>query len=221
MTFMQFSILVPMVVVWRRRRHFSPPVQVLSWYVYISAFFALGARLSAIYLHNNLFFIIGFNVAKVLLFVAVYRLVLIGQRTRRVLAITTLVALGTVAASLALSLGHAMAVSRVVQCTLLAGFALMYLEQKLNQFSEQRFSNDPIWLLGVGQLIYSAATVSGFSLEILFPFNETIITYFSMLSTSLASLVFNCFITVAFLRATPGALVPVAVPDSKSQLVIS
>ena len=220
-TVMQFSILVPMAVVWWRRRNFSPPVEVLSWYVYISAFSALGARLSAIYLHNNLYFLIGFNVSKVLLLAAVYRLVLTGPRTRRVLAVATLVALGIVVASFALDTARTVTVSRVVQCAVLAGFALAYLEQGLNRGSGHKFSRDPIWLLSLGQLIYSAATVSAFSIEFVTLFKGTIFNEFSALSFSLASLAFNYFLTLAFLRATPAmpALAPVA--SVESQLIAS
>ncbi|MBH8567698.1 hypothetical protein KB206_02305 [Microvirga sp. STS02] len=220
-TVMQFSILVPMVVVWARRRNFSPPVKVLSLYVYISAFFALSARLSAIYLHNNLLFLIGFNVAKVLLLVAVYRLVLTAPRTRRLLAIATLAGLGIVAASFVLGLPRAVTVSRVVQCALLAGFALAYLEQGLNRTDNRRFNGDPIWLLSVGQLIYSAATVSTFSIEIVTLFKGSIFNTFSALSFSLASLVFNYFLTLAFLRATPGVPPRLVAPNVESRLVAS
>ena len=220
-TVMQFSILVPMVVVWWRQRHFSPPVKVLSWYVYISAFFALGARLSAIYLHNNLFFVIGFNVSKVLLLAAVYRLVLTGPRMRRVLAGATVVAFGITAASFALGTAQAVTVSRVVQCALLAGFALAYLEQGLNRSNHHRFSHDPIWLLSLGQLIYSATTVSAFSIEIVTLFKNPLFSQFTAISFSLASLVFNCFLTLAFLRATPEVPAPAAVAESRSQLIPS
>lgn len=221
MTVMQFSILVPMVVVWWRQRHFSPPVKVLSWYVYISAFFALSARLSAIYLHNNLFFLIGFNVSKVLLLAVVYRLVLTGPRTRRVLAVATVVALGIVVASFALGTAQTVTVSRVVQCAVLAGFALAYLEQGLNRSNNHRFSHDPIWLLSLGQLIYSATTVSAFSIEIVTLLRNPLFSQLTAVSFSLASLVFNYFLTLAFLRATPGAPTPTAVTAVKSQLIAS
>lgn len=217
-TFMQFSILVPMVVVWWRRRHFSPSVKVLSLYVYLSAFFALGARLSAIYLHNNLFFLVGFNVTKVLLLAAVYQLVLTGPRTRRVLAVATLVALGIMAASFAFGTAQAVTVSRVVQCALLAGFALVYLEQGLNRTDNQKFSHDPIWLMSVAQLIYSATTVSTFSIEIFNMVNVSIFSHISAFAFSLASLSFNYFLTLAFLRATPGVPVPAAVVSGRSQV---
>ena len=220
-TFMQFSILVPMVVVWWRQQHFSPAVKMLSWYVYLSAFFALSARLSAIYLHNNLFFLIGFNVTKVLLFAAVYRLVLTGPRIRRVLAIATLVALGIVAASFALDTARTVTVSRVVQCAMLAGFALAYLEQGLNRGGTYKFTHDPIWLLSVGQLIYSATTVSAFSVEFVTLFNGDIFNNISSLSFSIAGLVFNYFLTLAFLRATPNVPASAAITAAKGRLVAS
>lgn len=216
-TFMQLSIVVPMVVVWWRRRHFSPSVKVLSLYVYLSAFFALGARLSAIYLHNNLLFLIGFNVGKVLLLAAVYRLVLTGPRMRRVLAVATLAALGIVAASFAFDTAKAVTVSRVVQCAVLAGFALAYLEQRLNRTDAQTFSHDPIWLMSVAQLVYSATTVSAFSIEIFTLSRPSIFSNISGFSFITASLFFNYLLTLAFLRATPDVTVPVAVASVRSQ----
>ncbi|MBU6122758.1 hypothetical protein [Hymenobacter siberiensis] len=219
-TFMQFSILVPMVVVWWRRQHFSPAVKVLSWYVYISAFFALGARLSGIYLHNNLFFLIGFNVTKVLLFAAIYRMVLTAPRMRRVLAVATLVALGIVAASFALDTARTVTVSRVVQCAVLAGFALVYMEQGLNRIGNYKFSHDPIWLLSVGQLIYSATTVTAFSIGFVALFRGDIFDKMSALSFSIGGLALNYFLTLAFLRAKPDVPAPAAVAG-RSRLVSS
>ena len=109
--------------------------------------------LSNTYLHNSPCFLIGFNVAKVLLLAAMCRLVLTGPRTRRVLAAAVVVALGIVVASFALDTARTVTVSRVVQCVLLAGFALVYLEQELNRGSNHKFSYNPIWLLSLGRLI--------------------------------------------------------------------
>ncbi|MGY3089523.1 hypothetical protein ACVWYF_002571 [Hymenobacter sp. UYAg731] len=221
MTLMQLSILVPMVVVWRRRAHFPPPVRLLSWYVYISAFFVITARLSAIYLHNNLYFLIGFNVTKMLLFAAVYRQVLTSPRMRRVLAIATIAALGTVAGTFALGAAQALAVSRVAQCALLAGFALAYLEQLLNRADNRRLSQDPLGLLSLGQLIYSATTVSVCSLDIVTQSYMPVIHLFSDVFLASAGLAFNYFLTMAFLRATPDTPVPIAVAAAKNRLVTS
>ena len=81
------------------------------------------------------------------------RLVLTGPRTRRVLAAAVVVALGIMVASFALDTARTVTVSRVIQCALLAGFALVYLEQELNRGSNHKFSYNPIWLLSLGRLI--------------------------------------------------------------------
>ena len=88
-----------------------------------------------------------------LLLAAVYRLVLTEPRTHRMLAAAMVVAPGIVVASFALDTARTVTVSRVVQCALLAGFALVYLEQELNRGGNHKFSHDPIWLLSLGQLI--------------------------------------------------------------------
>ncbi|GAB3869324.1 hypothetical protein GCM10028824_16080 [Hymenobacter segetis] len=221
MTFMQLSILVPMVVVWQRRKHFPPPVKLLSWYVYISAFFVISARLAAIYLHNNLYFLTGFNVTKMLLFAAVYRLVLTSPRMRRVLTIATVVALCTVAGALAFGAAQALPVSRVVQCALLAGFALAYLEQLLNRADNRRLSQDSLGLLSLGQLIYSATTVSVFSLEVAIQDSWPVFHLFSDIFMASAGLALNYFLTLAFLRATPDIPAPAAVAVAGGRLVVS
>jgi hypothetical protein len=219
MTFMQFSIVVPMVVVWQRQTHFSPPVKLLSWYVYLSAFFVISARLAAVYLHNNLYFLIGFNVTKMLLFAAVYRLVITSPRMRRVLNIATVVALGTVAGTLAFGAAQALPVSRVVQCALLTGFALAYLEQLLNRTDNKKLSHDPLGLLSLGQLLYSATTVSVCSLDIVSQDSWLVIHLFSDTFLASAGLAFNYFLTLAFLRATPD--IPAAVAVADGRLVVS
>lgn len=221
MTFMQFSILVPMVVVWRRWAHFSPPVKQLSWYVYISAFFALSARLSAIYLHNNLYFLIGFNVIKMLLFAAVYRLVLTSPRMRRVLTVATVVAFSTVAGAFAFGAAQTLTISRVVQCALLAGFALVYLEQLLKNANNKKLNQDTMGLLSLGQLIYSATTVSVFSLDIMAQSAWPGVHLFCDAFLVIAGLAFNYFLTLAFLRATPEIPASNPTATAKGRLVTS
>lgn len=221
MTLMQLSILVPMVVVWQRRTHFSPPVMLLSWYVYISVFFVVSAKLSAAYLHNNLYFLIGFNVTKMLLFAAVYRLVLTSTRMRRVLAVATVVALGTVAGTFAFGAAAALAVGRVAQCALLAGYALAYLEQLLSRADSRTLGQDPLGLLSLGQLIYSATTVSVCSIDIVAQDHWPVIHLFSDVFLASAGLAFNYFLTLAFLRATPEvpALAPPASTRHQDQVI--
>ncbi|GAB3857034.1 hypothetical protein GCM10028822_30110 [Hymenobacter terrigena] len=220
LTVMQLSILVPMGVVWWRKAQFSPPVKRLSWYVYISVFFVVTTRLSAFYLHNNLYFITGFNVSKMLLFAAVYRLVLTERWMRQALAVGTVIAISTVLASFAMGAAQAVTVSRVMQCALLAAFALAYIEQRLHQVDSRKLRNDPMWLLGLGQLIYSATTVSAFSIDIVFNFYLPLLNAISSLCCSVAALVFNYFLTLAFLRAAPDIPAPTAAAIAETRLAV-
>ena len=61
----------------------------------------------------------------------------------------------------------AITVSRMTQSAVLAAFALVYLKQLLSRPNTVSLSRDPIWLLSVGQLLYSAGTVTAFSLDYL------------------------------------------------------
>lgn len=54
--------------------------------------------------------------------------------------------------------------ARLGQCAVLASFALTYLEQLLSTTTISDLSRDPLFLLSVGQLLYSALTVGYFSL---------------------------------------------------------
>ena len=92
--------------------------------------------------------------------------------------------------------------ARVAQCTLLAGFALLYLEQTLTQTSVSRSFRDPLWLLSVGQLVYSAGTVTAFSLGMMH--TSGLISAVIYVCISVSGLAFNYFLTLAFLRAQTG-----------------
>lgn len=197
---MQISIVVPMAVVWWRRRHFSPAVKLLSWYVYLSAAGAAGARfLYPAVFATNYGFSIGFNLGKIVLFGALYHQILTLPKARwAVLALSSAAVVGIFSA-VSYNFYLAVSISRVVQCALLAGFALAYLEQTLNRPTNCPATHDPLWLLSVGQLLYSAGTVTAFSLEFLPTTNFIYYVKFSCVSVS--GLVFNSLLTLAFLRA--------------------
>lgn len=198
---MQLSIVVPMIVVWRRQRQFPPAIKLLSWYVYLSAFCSIAAKLGAMYLHNNQAFLIGFNMGKLLLFAMVYGQVM-PDRQRLLQWIT--IAAGAIAV---LTMGYEMVlavdVARVLQCALLAGFAILYIDFQL---ADNRFKSgfqNPMWLLSVGQLIYSAGTVTSFAFDYVFHSINKTVYYIDLLMAfvSVSGLVFNAFLTLAFLRA--------------------
>ncbi|HEX8326777.1 MAG TPA: hypothetical protein VF629_04505 [Hymenobacter sp.] len=200
LTVMQVSIVVPMAVVWWRRRHFPPEIKLLSGYVYLSVAAVVGARvLCPAYFETNYGFLTGFNLGKIALFAAVYYQVVASAKTRRLVVATTVATLTGVFVVMLNDWHLAVAVSRVAQCALLAGFAMVYLEQTLNRRPLRPLSQDPMWLLGIGQLLYSAGTVTAFSLEYL---TTTIYDQSSkFIFVSIAGLVFNYFLTLAFLRA--------------------
>ena len=195
---MQVSILVPMAVVWKRKKDFPTPIRMLSWYVYLSVGCVIAAKLAAFYFHNNLLLVSAFNGGKVLLFAAVYTQVLSSGRVRRVLLQATVVALLIIVSSIFYNWKIAGNIARMMQCTLLAGFALAYLEQELNNPALRRGFRDPIWLLSVGQLLYSGGSIVG-NLDTFTdkPFNSWVL--FSSLIFS--GLIFNYFLTLVFLRA--------------------
>lgn len=206
LTVMQLSILVPMLVVWLRRREFPPAVRVLSWYVYLSAFCTLFGWLAGTYQYGNSLFIIFFNVGKIALFATVYYKMIESARMRQLVLITTLVALavcvglmgnGLVTHSSDLSV----VVSRVMQSAVLAAFALIYFEQVLSHGNKAPLGRDPIWLLSVGQLLYSAGTVTAFSLDYLSRTNYEQAPKWVFISV--VGIIFNVFLTLAFLRAKP------------------
>ncbi|MBJ6108164.1 hypothetical protein JAO73_04015 [Hymenobacter sp. BT523] len=200
MLVMQASIVVPMVVVWTRRKHFSPVVKLLSNYVYISAFFVVAIKvLFPAFLPTNLWLIAGFNCSKVVLFWAVYRQVLHSAVQRRALGIATLVMVLSTAAVYWHESILGVAYGRIMQCALLAAAAMAYLEQTMSYTPTQRMWHDALWLLSVGQLVYSAGTVTAFSQEYL---SVTIYDQnWKFIIVALVGMVFNWFLTLAFLRA--------------------
>ncbi|GAA3963536.1 hypothetical protein GCM10022407_07770 [Hymenobacter antarcticus] len=217
---MQLSILVPMLVVWLRRRDFPPAVKILSWYVYLSAFCVLGIRFFAPY--DNSLYLIYFNVGKIALFATVYYKAVESVRMRQLVLITALAALAvcvglTASGFFTHSFDLAVVVCRVVQSAVLAAFALVYLEQMLGHGTTAPVSRDPIWLLSVGQLLYSAGTVTAFSLDYLSrtPYEQAP----KSMIVAVVGTIFNVFLTLAFLRAKPlPAVAADAETPSASQL---
>lgn len=206
-TVMQLSILAPMLVVWLRRQEFPPVVKILSWYVYLSALCTVSIWLMMANMYDNSLGIISFNIGKIALFGVVYSLVVESVRMRRLVRGTTLVAvLICVGPTLAGLFAHsffdvAVVMSRVVQSAVLAAFALGYLEQMLGRASIMPLSRDPIWLLSVGQLLYSAGTVTAFSLDYLSKTQYDQAPKYIMVAV--IGIIFNGFLTLAFLRAKP------------------
>ncbi|MBF9143317.1 hypothetical protein [Hymenobacter properus] len=196
----QASIIVPMAMVWMRRKHFAPAVKLLSNYVYLSAFCSFGINfLYPSVFATNYWFLAGFNLGKTLLLGAVYYLVMESAPLRRVVLNTSLVAMLCVLSVFSYDTYAGVTCARLTQCAVLAGFAMLYLEQTIIRPALRRTWQDPIWLLSVGQLLYSAGTVTAFS------FDYFSVTIYDQSSKALVSatlgLVFNVFLTLAFRRA--------------------
>lgn len=201
--FMQASIIVPMVVSWRRWEQFSPAIRLLSSYVYLSALSVVAARWAEWTHHSNLLYLIAFNAIKILLFTAVYFQVLQLRWLRWLFVVLTAAGLlGGVYVGLRQEMGFMMTYFRTLQCGLLAALALAYLEQLSREPPKERLRSNPMFLVSVGQLIYSAGTVVFFSLD----FTKASVAqnkiYFAVVAIS--GLIFNYMLTLAFLRAQPG-----------------
>lgn len=96
--------------------------------------------------------------------------------------------------------------ARLGQCAVLASFALTYLEQLLSTTTVFDLSRDPLFLLSVGQLLYSALTVGFFSL-LSRPTTEMTAEIGAGLLT-LGRIIFLTFLTLAIYygnRASPPA----------------
>jgi hypothetical protein len=199
---MQLSIIVPMVVSWQRWRQFSPPIRLLSWYVYLSALSVVAARWAEWTHHSNLAYLMAFNTSKILLFTAVYFQVLQLRWLRWLfVGLVALGLLGGVYVGLRQEMGFMMTYFRTLQCGLLAALALAYLEQLSREPPVGRLRHNPMFLLSVAQLVYSAGTVVFFSLD----FTKASVAqnkiYFGVVAIS--GLIFNYLLTLTFLRARP------------------
>lgn len=195
---MQVSIVVPMLVAWRRWPQLPAAVRLLGAYCVLSAVCSVGGQTWARWLPNNYGFVVGFNVGKTVLLGLMYYRTLTNRLVRRLVPATTLAMLLLVAAVGIYSMDRAVDISRILQCALLAGFALAYLEQELHQ-PRLPVARNPIWLLSVGQLLYAAITVSAFSLDYLSRTVED--QTYKYIFVALGGIVFNLFLTLAFARA--------------------
>jgi hypothetical protein len=200
-TFMQVSILVPMVVTWARQRNFTPPVRLVSKYVYLSAISVITGKLAAYYFRNNLLVLVGFNAGKMLLFAAVYAQVLAPSRAHSLLRRSVVVVMCIAAGLVWYDWRIAANAMRVMQITVLAGYALVYLDQMLHPKNKIFNTYDPIWLLSVANLLFAACAITAANLGVFFSGPDVEIRYFVFIA--LGSLIFNCFLTVALLRAQP------------------
>ncbi|GAB3580220.1 hypothetical protein [Hymenobacter daeguensis] len=197
-TFMQVSILAPMLVTWWRGRSFAPPVRLVSKYVYLSAASVIIGKLAAHYLHNNLLILVGFNMGKMLLFAAVYKQVLLPGRAHTLLRWSVALVLCIAAGLLLYDWKVASNAARIMQITVLAGYALVYLDQTLHPANKLFNTYNPIWLLSVANLLYAAFAATAANIGIFSPDSAY---YFAFIC--LASLNFNGFLTLALLRAQP------------------
>lgn len=207
---MQASILVPMVVVWQRGKRLSSVMRLASWYVYVSAGSVLVGKLVLHFFHNNHLAIVGFNVIKLLLIAAVYRRVLAATRWTELLRIATLATLCGIAGLLLYDWPTAYTMARISQTTILAAYALLYLDQHLNMASGRDADGlrSPVWLLSVGLLLSTAfmITASSLTLADLRLYNVSINAVFIIFSNML----FNYFLTLALLRSRPDEVTPLA-----------
>ena len=218
MLIMQISIVVPMVVVWRRRQHFAPAVRLLSGYVYLSTvssslLWLLRFLYTAFHWNTvNWAVILCFNDGKILLFALLYAKSFEWRRTGQVVL---LIAVATVAVGFLVwpasfivvspNLDNHSTYARLAQCVVLAGFAMLYMERFSRRGSLQAPMQDPLYLLSIGQLLYSAGTVTTFSYSMLYMDTRShqlsIFTFVGIMG-----LVFNYLLTLAFLRAQPKEL---------------
>lgn len=212
---MQISVVVPMLVVWRRRQYFTPEVRLLSWYVYLSALSS-----SLLWLLDFLYYqfhidnvnwgvLLSFNDCKILLFALVYAKNFEGGRARWAVLLIAVVAVAmgflvwpasflVVSPNLEIHLLYA----RVAQSVVLAGFSLVYMERFARLCYPCEPMQDPLYLLSIGQLLYSAGTVPTFCYA-LFAMDTRSHTLSIMTFLGIMGLAFNYLLTLAFLRAQP------------------
>ena len=144
----------------------------------------------------------AFNAGKILLFTAVYFQVLQLRWVRWLfVGLAAAGLLGGVYVGLRQDMGFMMTYFRTLQCGLLAALALAYLEQLSREPPMGRLRQNPLLLLSVGQLVYSAGTVVLFSLDLTKASVAQNKIYFGIVAV--AGLIFNYLLTLAFLRARP------------------
>jgi len=198
----QLSIVVPLVIAWRRRAFFTPAVRVLSWYVYLSLFTSLALQIGRHLLHVNNPVQHLYTLLKTLLFSHMYYLALQRPWHRQLVYWLTIgfVVFAALDAFYFEGLMRYNSYSRALQSLLLIGFAMLYFEQMLRELRVPRLERDSLFLASVGLVIYSAGT--GMLFVLTNNFNEDL----SMLTLAfdtvfLLNIIFNGLLTLAFSRA--------------------
>ena len=148
---------------------------------------------------GSIAFLTGFNCAKLVLLGAVYYQVLRRPEVRHLIMPLIMVLLAVILVVICYSLPLALLTNRVAQCTLLSGLALLYLDQFSNRAIVPFITHGALCLVSIGQLLFSAITITTFSFE--YGSHNDIQFNFKQLFNSLGNLVFNIFLTLAFLRA--------------------
>ena len=204
----QVSIVVPLVVVWWWH-HFTVPVRLLSVYVYMVLLALMATRVFLVEGGSgSIAFLTGFNCAKLVLLGPVYYQVLRRPKARQLIMPLIVVSLAGILVVIYYSLPLALSTSRVVQCTLLSGLALLYLDQFSNRAIVPFTTRDVMCLVSIGQLLFSAITITAFSFE--YGSHIAMQLNFKQLFIALGSLAFNIFLTLAFLRDHQPAPIMVA-----------
>jgi hypothetical protein len=200
----QLSILVPMVVVWRRKALLAPPVRVLSWYVYLSLASSLALNIGRFLYHANNPVQHLYTLLKTLLFGWLYYVALHRISQRRLVAWLTVGFAGfaLLDATYLEGLNRFNSYGRAVQSLLLIGFGLLYFEQVLRELRSARLERDPLFLVSAGLILYSAGTGMLFVLTNSYTGDLSLLTIgFNIVFV--LNIVFNILLTLAFLRAVP------------------
>jgi hypothetical protein len=215
---MQFSILVPLVVFWWHSKHLSPSMRLAGRYVYVSGGSLVFGYTTMYFFENNHLAIVGFNVAKLLLFVAVYRQVLVPTRWTELLWLASVGTLCGVGGLLFYDWPMAFTAARIAQITILAAYALIYLDQNLTLMSPRNANNQhsPLWLLSTGLLLGTALAITASSLT-LFHFTLYYVS-FNAIFIIFSNMLFNGFLTLALLRSQPDEVTPLTAGAATSAL---
>ncbi|GGF19706.1 hypothetical protein [Hymenobacter cavernae] len=200
----QLSVVVPMVVAWRRQAFFTPVIRVLSSYVYLSLFTSLALQLGRYIFHLNNPVQHLYTLLKTLLFSRVYYLALRRRWHRQLIFWLTagFVLFALLDAVYLEGLIKYNSYGRAVQSLLLIGFAMLYFEQMLRELRVSRLEQDPLFLTSVGLIIYSAGTGMLFVLTNSFNEDLSVLTL-AFDTVFLLNIAFNVLLTLAFLRAKP------------------
>jgi hypothetical protein len=203
----QLSVLVPLAIAWRRRALFTPAVRVLYWYVYLSLFTSLALQIGRYLFHLNTPVQHLYTLLKTLLFGRMYYLAFRRSWHRQLVRVLTLGFAGfaVLDAFYLEGLTHFNSYGRAVQSLLLIGFAMLYFEQMLRELRVSRLEQDPLFLVSVGLVIYSAGTGMLFVLINNFTESLSVLTL-AFDIVSLLNIAFNVLLSLAFLRALPNEI---------------